>query len=125
MIYFYPKDDTPGCTKEAIGFSCIYDRFKTAASRSSASPRTPSSSHDKFKRKHGLRSRWRPTRTGELVEAYGAWVEKSMYGKKYMGIDRSTFLVGEDGRIRKAWRGVKVPGPRRGGPGCRRRTGGG
>ncbi len=110
VIYFYPKDDTPGCTKQAIGFSCIYDQFKTAGVEVIGVSKDSIASHDKFKRKHELVFPLVSDEAGEVVEAYGAWVEKSMYGKKYMGIDRSTFLVGKDGRVAKAWRGVKVPG---------------
>jgi len=110
VIYFYPKDDTPGCTKQAIGFSCIYDQFKAAGVELIGVSKDSVSSHDKFKKKHDLTFALAADEEGKTVEAFGSWVEKSMYGKKYMGIDRSTFLVGKDGKILKAWRGVKVPG---------------
>jgi peroxiredoxin Q/BCP len=110
VIYFYPKDDTPGCTKEAIGFSCAYDRFQAAGVEVIGVSKDGVASHEKFKRKHGLGFPLAADEAGGLVEAYGAWVEKSMYGRKYMGIDRSTFLVGADGRIVRAWRKVSVPG---------------
>lgn len=110
VIYFYPKDDTPGCTKQAIGFSCIYDQFKAVGVEVIGVSKDSIASHNKFKRKHELAFPLVSDEAGEVVEAYGAWIEKSMYGKKYMGIDRSTFLIGKDGRVAKAWRGVKVPG---------------
>lgn len=110
VIYFYPKDDTPGCTKEAIGFSCIYDQFKAAGVELIGVSKDNVASHDKFKKKHGLAFPLGSDEEGKTVEAFGAWVEKSMYGKTYMGIDRSTFLVGADGRIARAWRKVSVPG---------------
>ncbi len=110
VIYFYPKDDTPGCTKEAIGFSCVYDQFRSAGVEVIGVSKDSVASHDKFKRKHELVFPLASDSSGETVEAFGAWVEKSMYGKKYMGIDRATFLVGPDGKVARAWRGVKVPG---------------
>jgi len=110
VIYFYPKDDTPGCTKEAIGFSCIYDQFKAAGVEVIGVSKDSVASHDNFKRKHELLFPLASDQTGDVVEAFGTWVEKSMYGKKYMGIDRATFLVGADGKVVRAWRGVKVPG---------------
>ena len=94
MIYFYPKDDTPGCTKQAIGFSCIYDQFKAAGVEVIGVSKDSAASHAKFKKKHDLAFPLGSDAEGAVVEAFGAWVEKSMYGKKYMGIDRATFLVG-------------------------------
>ena len=110
VIYFYPKDDTPGCTKEAIGFSCVYDQFKAAGVEVIGVSKDSAASHDKFKKKHDLVFPLGSDAEGGVVEALGAWVEKSMYGKKYMGIDRSTFLVGKDGKIARIWRKVSVPG---------------
>ena len=110
VIYFYPKDDTPGCTKEAIGFSCVYDQFKAAGVELIGVSKDDVRSHGKFRTKHDLTFPLASDETGAVVEAFGAWVEKSMYGKTYMGIDRSTFLVGKDGKVLRAWRGVKVPG---------------
>ena len=110
VIYFYPKDDTPGCTKEAIGFSCVYDQFKAAGVEVIGVSKDSAASHDKFKKKHDLVFPLGSDAEGGVVEAFGAWVEKSMYGKKYMGIDRSTFLVGKDGKIARVWRKVSVPG---------------
>ena len=110
VIYFYPKDDTPGCTKEAIGFSCSYDRFKAAGVEVIGVSKDSAASHDKFKKKHDLLFPLGSDTDGGVVEAYGAWVEKSMYGRKYMGIDRATFLVGPDGKVARAWRKVSVSG---------------
>jgi peroxiredoxin Q/BCP len=110
VIYFYPKDDTPGCTKEAIGFSCIYDQFAAAGIELIGVSKDGVASHEKFKKKYELTFPLAADEEGKVVEAFGSWVEKSMYGKKYMGIDRSTFLVGKDGRILRAWRSVRVPG---------------
>lgn len=110
VIYFYPKDDTPGCTKEAIGFSCVYDQFKAAGVEVIGVSKDSVASHDNFKRKHELAFPLGSDQSGDVVAAFGTWIEKSMYGKKYMGIDRATFLVGADGKVVRAWRGVKVPG---------------
>ena len=110
VLYFYPKDDTPGCTKEAIGFTEAYPEFQRLGVEVVGVSKDTVSSHEKFKQKHGLCFPLASDEAGSLVEAYGTWVEKSMYGKKYMGIDRATFLVAPDGRVARAWRGVKVPG---------------
>lgn len=110
VIYFYPKDDTPGCTKEAIAFSCLEAEFAKLGVPVIGVSKDDIASHQKFRKKHNLEIALASDPEGKVVEAFGAWVEKSMYGKKYMGIDRSTFLVGKDGRILKAWRNVKVPG---------------
>lgn len=110
VIYFYPKDDTSGCTKEAIGFSGVYDQFKAAGVEVIGVSKDSVTSHDKFKKKHELTFPLASDESGAVVEAFGSWVEKSMYGKRYMGIDRSTFLVGKDGKVLRAWRSVKVPG---------------
>ncbi len=110
VVYFYPKDDTSGCTKEAIDFTdskTAFDRLKTPIV--GISPDAPGS-HDKFKAKHGLSIVLAADEEKETANAYGVWVEKSMYGRKYMGVERSTFLVDGDGAIAKAWRNVKVPG---------------
>jgi thioredoxin-dependent peroxiredoxin len=110
VLYFYPKDDTTGCTAEACGFrDAFLDFGKTGAVVIGVS-RDPVSSHDKFKQKHGLPFILASDATGEVTERYGVWVEKSMYGRKYMGVERSTFLIGPDGRIARTWRKVKVPG---------------
>lgn len=110
VLYLYPKDDTSGCTKEAIGFTEQKAAFAAAGVQVIGLSKDDVASHDKFKKKHNLDLVLAADTEGKLVEALGAWVEKSMYGKKYMGIDRSTFLVGADGRIAKVWRKVKVPG---------------
>ena len=110
VIYFYPKDDTPGCTTQAIGFSCAYDQFKEAGVEIIGVSKDSAASHDRFKKKHDLHFPLGSDAEGGVVEAFGAWVEKSMYGKKYMGIDRSTFLVGADGKVARVWRKVSVAG---------------
>lgn len=110
VVYFYPKDDTPGCTKEAIAFTEQSDAFaKLGVTIIGLSPDT-AAKHDKFIAKHNLAIRLGADTEKEVAEAYGVWVEKSMYGKKYMGVERTTFLVGADGRIVEIWRKVKVPG---------------
>jgi peroxiredoxin Q/BCP len=110
VLYFYPKDDTPGCTKEAIGFTEAYPEFQRLGVEVVGISKDSVSSHERFKQKHGLCFPLASDEAGSVVEAFGTWVEKSMYDKTYMGIDRATFLVGADGRVAKAWRGVKVPG---------------
>ena len=110
VLYLYPKDDTPGCTKEAVGFTEKKADFAAAGVPVIGLSMDDVASHDKFKKKHDLDLVLAADTEGKLVEALGAWVEKSMYGKTYMGIDRSTFLVGADGRLVRAWRKVKVPG---------------
>ncbi|MCK7611197.1 thioredoxin-dependent thiol peroxidase [Roseibium sediminicola] len=110
VVYFYPKDDTPGCTKEAIAFTGLIDEFsKIGATVIGLSPDT-AAKHDKFAAKHGLAVRLGADTETSTAEAYGVWVEKNMYGKKYMGVERSTFLVDADGKIAQIWRKVKVPG---------------
>ncbi len=110
VVYFYPKDDTPGCTKEAIAFTEQSDAFaKLGVTIIGLSPDT-AAKHNKFIAKHNLAIRLGADTEKEVAEAYGVWVEKSMYGKKYMGVERSTFLVGADGKIAEIWRKVKVPG---------------
>lgn len=111
VLYMYPKDDTPGCTKEAVTFSAHYPEFQKLGVEVVGLSKDTVSSHARFKAKHGLCFPLAADNGGQgVVEAFGSWVEKSMYGKKYMGIDRSTFLVGGDGRVLRIWRGVKVPG---------------
>jgi len=110
VLYFYPKDDTPGCTKEAISFSQHKAEFDRAgAVIIGASPDSPAK-HDKFKAKHDLTVTLAADENKELCEAYGVWVEKSMYGRTYMGVERSTFLIDPEGRIAAIWRKVKVKG---------------
>jgi peroxiredoxin Q/BCP len=110
VVYFYPKDDTSGCTKEAIAFTEALPQFKKAGTAVIGVSKDSVAAHDKFKTKYDLKLTLGSDPEGAMVEAYGAWVEKSMYGKKYMGIDRSTFLIDGEGVIRKIWRKVKVPG---------------
>jgi peroxiredoxin Q/BCP len=110
VLYFYPKDDTPGCTKEAIGFTEAAADFARADTVVIGVSKDSVASHAKFKAKHGLAVELGADPAGAVVEAYGAWVEKSMYGRKYMGIERCTYLIGRDGVIAGVWRNVKVPG---------------
>jgi peroxiredoxin Q/BCP len=110
VLYFYPKDDTPGCTTEALGFSAQRAAFEAAGTVVLGISKDSVKSHERFRDKHGLGIILLSDATGDTVERYGAWMEKSMYGRKYMGIDRSTFLIGADGRLARVWRNVKVPG---------------
>jgi thioredoxin-dependent peroxiredoxin len=110
VVYFYPKDDTSGCTKEAIAFTERADDFAVAGAVVIGISKDSVATHDKFKAKHGLNIVLASDAEGDVCERYGVWVEKSMYGRKYMGIDRSTFLVDGDGTVRRTWRKVKVPG---------------
>jgi thioredoxin-dependent peroxiredoxin len=109
-LYFYPKDDTSGCTTEALDFTRLAGEFEAAGCVVVGVSKDGVKKHDKFKSKHGLNVILASDETSDVCERYGVWAEKSMYGKKYMGIERSTFLIGSDGRIARAWRGVKVPG---------------
>jgi peroxiredoxin Q/BCP len=109
-LYFYPKDDTSGCTKEAQAFCEHAAAFAAAGTRVLGVSKDSIASHAKFRAKYDLTIDLGADPEGAAVEAYGAWIEKSMYGKKYMGIDRSTFLIGRDGKIADIWRKVKVPG---------------
>lgn len=110
VVYFYPKDDTPGCTKEAIAFTGLADEFaKIGVTIIGLSPDT-AAKHDKFIAKHDLSIRLGADTETQTAQAYGVWVEKNMYGKKYMGVERATFLVDSDGKIAQIWRKVKVPG---------------
>lgn len=110
VLYFYPKDDTPGCTTEAKDFSALAAEFEAAgATILGISPDT-AASHDKFCTKHALTITLGADEDHSIAEAYGVWVEKSMYGKKYMGVERATFLVDKAGKVAKVWRKVKVPG---------------
>ena len=109
VLYFYPKDDTSGCTREAIEFTEHLEAFKAAGAMIVGVSKDSVKMHDKFRDKHGLGVALVSDEAGDICERYGVWVEKSMYGKKYMGVERSTFLI-RDGVIRKAWRKVSVPG---------------
>lgn len=110
VLYFYPKDDTSGCTNEAKGFTEAAADFAAAGVTVIGVSRDSVASHDKFKAKYALNLTLGSDDQGAVTEAYGVWVEKSMYGRKYFGIERATFLVGADGRIAQVWRKVKVPG---------------
>ncbi|WP_181703689.1 peroxiredoxin [Chthonobacter albigriseus] len=110
VVYFYPKDDTSGCTKEAIGFSCLKDQFDAIGATVIGISPDSAKSHEKFRGKYELAITLGADEDRKVIEAYGVWVEKSMYGKAYMGVDRSTFLIGRDGKVAKVWRKVKVPG---------------
>ncbi|MEP2707898.1 MAG: thioredoxin-dependent thiol peroxidase [Roseibium sp.] len=110
VVYFYPKDNTPGCTKEAIAFTDQIDEFKKLGTTVIGISPDTAKKHDNFIAKHNLSVRLGADTDTKTSEAYGVWVEKSMYGKKYMGVERATFLVGADGKIVQIWRKVKVPG---------------
>jgi len=110
VIYFYPKDDTSGCTKEAIAFSEALPEFEAAGAKIIGISPDSTAKHDKFIAKHGLKVILGADEDKRVCEAYGVWVEKSMYGRKYMGVERSTFLVDAEGKIAQVWRKVKVPG---------------
>lgn len=110
VLYFYPKDDTAGCTSEALQFSSEVEEFQKLGAVIVGVSKDSVASHAKFRAKHDLTIELAADPMGDVVEAYGAWVEKSMYGRKYMGVDRSTFLIDRDGVIREVWRKVKVPG---------------
>ena len=110
VLYFYPKDDTSGCTREAQDFTALADRFRAAGVQVVGVSRDPMKKHEKFIGKYGLGIPLASDEDGRISDAFGTWVQKSMYGRKYMGMERSTFLIGADGRVLKAWRKVKVPG---------------
>ena len=110
VLYFYPRDDTPGCTTEAQAFrDALGDFDRASAAILGVSPDTPAK-HDRFKAKHALTFPLGSDEDHAVAEAYGVWVEKRMYGRTYMGIERSTFLIDEDGRIAHIWRKVRVKG---------------
>jgi thioredoxin-dependent peroxiredoxin len=110
VLYFYPKDDTSGCTAEACGFRDTFPNFKKIDATVIGLSRDSVASHDKFKKKYQLPFALAADVEGKVTERYGVWVEKSMYGRKYMGIERATFLVDEKGVVKKVWHKVKVPG---------------
>jgi peroxiredoxin Q/BCP len=109
VLYFYPKDDTSGCTREAQDFTALAPDFAKAGVKVVGVSRDPMKSHEKFIGKYGLAVPLVSDEDGRVSEAFGTWVEKSMYGRKYMGMERATYLIGADGRVLKAWRKVKVP----------------
>jgi thioredoxin-dependent peroxiredoxin len=110
VLYFYPKADTPGCTREAIDFTKLRGEFERAGADVLGVSADPVAAQDKFKRKHSLTIALGSDETHEMLEAYGVWGKKSMYGRTFMGVIRATFLVRADGRIARIWPKVRVPG---------------
>ncbi len=110
VLYFYPKDDTSGCTREAVAFSERHAAFEALGVPVIGVSRDSLERHRRFREKHGLRVALASDETGSVTEAFGVWVEKRMYGRSYMGIERATFLVDAEGRIHRVWRKVRVPG---------------
>ena len=110
VLYFYPKDDTSGCTLEAQNFTQLAPEFKKAGVKVVGVSRDPMKKHEKFIAKYDLAVPLASDEDGRISDVFGTWVEKSMYGRKYMGMERATFLIGPDGKVLRAWRKVKVPG---------------
>jgi len=110
VVYFYPKDDTAGCTREAKDFTDLASAFAEAGAVVVGVSKDGPEAHAKFTAKHALSVALATDSDGSVCEAFGVWVEKSMYGRKYLGIERATFLFGADGRLVKAWRKVRVAG---------------
>ena len=110
VLYFYPKDDTSGCTKEAIDFSRLRGEFTNCDATVIGVSPDSAASHEKFKAKHGLDIDLGSDEGTELLQAFGVWAQKSMYGRKYMGVERTTVLIGRDGTVSRLWPNVKVPG---------------
>ncbi|HEY8591696.1 MAG TPA: peroxiredoxin [Sphingomicrobium sp.] len=109
VLYFYPKDDTSGCTREAQDFTALAADYAKAGVKVVGVSRDAMTKHDKFIAKYDLTVPLASDEDGTISDAFGTWVQKSMYGRKYMGMERATFLIGADGRVLKAWRKVKVP----------------
>ena len=110
VIYFYPKDDTSGCTKEALDFSALKPEFEKLGAKVIGISPDGAKSHAKFRTKHALDVTLLSDEQKAVIEAFGVWTQKKMYGRAYMGVERSTFLIGPGGKIVQCWRGVKVPG---------------
>ena len=110
VLYFYPKDDTSGCTREAIDFTGLLPEFEKADTAVLGVSKDTVAKHGKFRTKHGLGVKLGSDPDAKVIDAYGVWVEKTLYGRKYMGIERATFLIGRDGKIAEVWHNVKVPG---------------
>lgn len=110
VVYFYPKDDTPGCTTEAKDFSCLIEQFDKAGADVIGISPDDGKSHRKFREKYELAVKLASDEDTSIAQAFGSWVEKSMYGKTYMGVERSTFLIDKSGKVAKVWRKVKVAG---------------
>ena len=110
VVYFYPKDDTPGCTREAQDFTALAGEFAATGVRVIGVSKDSAKRHAKFADKYGLAIDLASDESGAVCEAFGVWVEKSLYGRQYMGIERATFLIGADGKVVQIWRKVKVAG---------------
>jgi thioredoxin-dependent peroxiredoxin len=110
VLYFYPQDDTTSCTAEAIDFSQLKPEFSKAGATVIGISPDSAKKHGKFKAKYGLSVELAADEARNTIEAYGLWTEKAMFGRRYMGVERATFLIGADGRIARIWRKVKVPG---------------
>ncbi len=110
VLFFYPRDDTPGCTKESIGFSENKTAFEEAGAKVFGISKDSMASHEKFAAKRSLKIPLLSDENGTVCEDYGVWKEKNMYGKKYMGIERTTYLIAADGTVAQVWNKVKVPG---------------
>lgn len=110
VLFFYPKDDTPTCTQEAIAFNKLRDAFRKAGAELLGVSADSPKSHMKFRKKHDLRIALASDEARELIEPYGLWVQKTMFGNLFMGIERTTLLIGADGRIASVWNRVKTPG---------------
>lgn len=110
VLYFYPKDDTSGCTKEALDFSKFQKKFEGLGVAVIGVSKDSAASHDRFKAKHKLKLTLGADPETKMAQAYGVWVEKTLYGRTYMGMERATFLIDGGGKIRQIWRKVKVPG---------------
>ncbi len=108
VLYFYPRDDTPGCTKEAIGFSALKGEFGKLGADILGISKDTAAKHDKFIAKHDLKVGLGSDESGEMIERYGVWGEKKLYGKVYMGIERATYLIGPKGEVLEIWRKVRV-----------------
>ena len=109
VLYFYPRDDTSGCTREAQDFTALAEDFAKAGVKVVGVSRDAMKSHEKFIGKYGLAVPLVSDEDGRISDAFGTWVQKSMYGRRYMGMERATYLIGAEGRVLKAWRKVKVP----------------
>lgn len=110
VLYFYPKDDTPGCTTEARDFSCLIDAFEEAGARVLGVSPDNARSHAKFREKHDLKIALASDEGTDIAKTYGVWVEKQMYGRTFMGVERATFLIDAAGKISRIWRNVRVAG---------------
>jgi peroxiredoxin Q/BCP len=110
VVYFYPKDDTSGCTREALGFTCLMPSFRDLGATVIGISPDGVVAHGKFRAKHGLEVELAADPDHAVLDAWGVWVEKSMYGRRYMGVERTTVLIDAAGRIARIWRKVKVPG---------------